>query len=179
VTEQQQPPAGWYPDPHDASKQRYWDGTQWTVEAPPGAATTAVPEKKRGRGCLWGLIAAAAVVVLIIIVSAVALTNAADKIEKTQAKAKKEVTITTCDAPNAIGVVYANGEARNTSSQASTYLIQVTVVSPDGTQIGRGSTTVDNVEAGQTAEWKALTDTGSRWIGGSQCKVAKVTRLAS
>ena len=23
-------PAGWYPDPNDAAKQRYWDGSAWT-----------------------------------------------------------------------------------------------------------------------------------------------------
>lgn len=26
----QQPAAGWYPDPDDPAKQRYWDGQQWT-----------------------------------------------------------------------------------------------------------------------------------------------------
>ena len=26
----QQPAAGWYPDPDDVTKQRYWDGSQWT-----------------------------------------------------------------------------------------------------------------------------------------------------
>ncbi len=29
----QLPPAGWYPDPHDPSGQRYWDGAQWTEHA--------------------------------------------------------------------------------------------------------------------------------------------------
>ena len=24
------PPAGWYPDPNEASQQRYWDGAKWT-----------------------------------------------------------------------------------------------------------------------------------------------------
>ena len=23
-------PAGWYPDPHDPSQRRYWDGASWT-----------------------------------------------------------------------------------------------------------------------------------------------------
>lgn len=27
------PPAGWYPDPTDASRQVFWDGTQWTGQA--------------------------------------------------------------------------------------------------------------------------------------------------
>ena len=38
------PPAGWYPDPQDASRQRYWDGTSWTehtAEGSPQAAGSA------------------------------------------------------------------------------------------------------------------------------------------
>lgn len=34
------PPAGWYPDPQDASSQRYWDGTTWTEHTAPGAQQT-------------------------------------------------------------------------------------------------------------------------------------------
>lgn len=30
-------PAGWYPDPSDASAQRWWDGTQWTTHSSPAA----------------------------------------------------------------------------------------------------------------------------------------------
>jgi hypothetical protein len=52
MTEPQQPPAGWYPDPQDANQQRYWDGTSWTghtaapstsMPAPQGAATAGAP----------------------------------------------------------------------------------------------------------------------------------------
>jgi Interferon-induced transmembrane protein/Protein of unknown function (DUF2510) len=35
-------PAGWYPNPEDASTQRYWDGDAWTdstAPAPPSLAT--------------------------------------------------------------------------------------------------------------------------------------------
>jgi thiol:disulfide interchange protein len=32
------PPAGWYPDPEDASQQRYWDGSTWTEHRAPGVA---------------------------------------------------------------------------------------------------------------------------------------------
>lgn len=32
----QNPPAGWYPDPYDGTKQRYWDGTTWTEHVAPG-----------------------------------------------------------------------------------------------------------------------------------------------
>ena len=32
-----QAPPGWYPDPEDASHQRYWDGTTWTDHRTPAA----------------------------------------------------------------------------------------------------------------------------------------------
>jgi hypothetical protein len=35
------PPAAWYPDPHDASVQRYWDGAQWTAHTAPASAGAA------------------------------------------------------------------------------------------------------------------------------------------
>lgn len=38
------PPAGWYPDPQDSSRQRYWNGTAWTehtAEGNPRAAGAA------------------------------------------------------------------------------------------------------------------------------------------
>ena len=34
--EQESPPAGWYSDPYDSQKQRYWDGTQWTDQVQDG-----------------------------------------------------------------------------------------------------------------------------------------------
>ena len=30
-----QVPAGWYPDPQDATSKRYWDGTAWTAHRHP------------------------------------------------------------------------------------------------------------------------------------------------
>ncbi len=35
------PQAGWYPDPNDASQQRYWDGNAWTEHT--AAATPQAP----------------------------------------------------------------------------------------------------------------------------------------
>ena len=32
------PPAGWFPDPDDASQQRYWDGSAWTEHRVPAAS---------------------------------------------------------------------------------------------------------------------------------------------
>ena len=41
MTDQGQPPAGWYPDPDEPANQKYWDGTSWTEHATPAA--TSVP----------------------------------------------------------------------------------------------------------------------------------------
>ena len=35
-----QTPAGWFPDPHDPSQFRYWDGTAWTEHRAPRSTTT-------------------------------------------------------------------------------------------------------------------------------------------
>jgi hypothetical protein len=41
---QAQPPAGWYPDPQDATQQRYWDGAAWTGHTASAGASAASPE---------------------------------------------------------------------------------------------------------------------------------------
>lgn len=39
-----QPPSGWYPDPEDQTRQRYWNGDQWTDHtAPVGQSAAATP----------------------------------------------------------------------------------------------------------------------------------------
>jgi uncharacterized RDD family membrane protein YckC len=40
------PKAGWYPDPSDASRRRWWDGNSWTEHSYPGEAA---PNVARGR----------------------------------------------------------------------------------------------------------------------------------
>lgn len=40
---QAQPPAGWYPDPQDATQQRYWDGTAWTGHTAAAGGAGAAP----------------------------------------------------------------------------------------------------------------------------------------
>lgn len=37
------PAPNWYPDPHDASRLRYWDGTAWTDHFAPAAPVAAAP----------------------------------------------------------------------------------------------------------------------------------------
>ena len=41
---QQSTPAGWYPDPHYAGTQRWWDGSQWTEHRHPPAPVAAHPD---------------------------------------------------------------------------------------------------------------------------------------
>ncbi|MBN7355481.1 Mpr protein [Mycobacteroides abscessus subsp. abscessus] len=53
---------GWYPDPSGAPGQRYFDGTNWTVTAPPPPPA---PAPKKGRK--WPWIVGGVVVLLIVI----------------------------------------------------------------------------------------------------------------
>jgi uncharacterized protein (AIM24 family) len=41
-------PANWYPDPQDASLQRYWDGERWTEHTAPAAAAASPTEAPGG-----------------------------------------------------------------------------------------------------------------------------------
>lgn len=94
-TSPERPPAGWYPDPSDPARQRYWDGAQWTEHAAVPLAETAAAGAvgsggaagaagaggavavPRGRGLRtlkwwqWVLIAFAAIVVLSIIINGI------------------------------------------------------------------------------------------------------------
>ncbi len=38
-----QPPPGWYPDPSDESRQRYWDGDRWTTHTGTESPSKVVP----------------------------------------------------------------------------------------------------------------------------------------
>ncbi len=45
-------PAGWYPDPSDATRRRYWDGAAWTAHVHPPVAT-APADLRAPEGTRW------------------------------------------------------------------------------------------------------------------------------
>ncbi len=81
MTQEQIPPAGWYPDPMGGSSQRYWDGTAWGV-----ARTSADPAVRRRRrrrigwivGAVVLLVAATCVTVPVVIFTQTAGPSSAD-----------------------------------------------------------------------------------------------------
>jgi len=123
-------------------------------------------------------------VVLIIIVVATASTTLFEDSnapsEESSTTQLETVTISSCGPPTETGVVYMQGEATNTSAERSDYVIEVAVESPDRKQIGTGTASVQNLEAGEKAVWSTITDTSEEsWIKGSTCTVLDVERAAS
>ena len=51
----QTPPAGWFPDPQDATQYRYWDGTAWTEHRAPRTQTAADQLNRAGQDLADGL----------------------------------------------------------------------------------------------------------------------------
>ncbi|MCT9001072.1 Ltp family lipoprotein [Microbacterium memoriense] len=68
------PPAGWYPDPHGGSAQRYWDGAQWAAaDATPAsiAAADTVRRLPKLKWWHWTLIVIGVLVVVSIIIGGI------------------------------------------------------------------------------------------------------------
>jgi len=178
-----QSPAGWYPDPEGTGQQRYWDGTTWTANYAP-AATPPQPGApvvvKKGHGCLYSILGAIAAVAILIVVLVLALGGAANKaandFTKANEQAKTEVKITSC-AADALGDIEVDGTAHNTTSGRSDYIIDVVVNDASGTQLDSSTALANNVEPGQTAQWKAVTT--AKAGSGVTCKVVDVVRHAS
>ena len=129
-------PAGWYPDPDDASSLRYWDGSNWTTNSMlmPDAPTPAIPDptaereeavsasgpRLRNR---WALVVGAVIVVAVIIGAA---TQPARDRRKEEERAQAAAQLAELLAP--VEVLYeVEGTARSVS---------LTLEAPSGTQQG-------------------------------------------
>lgn len=171
---------GWYPDPDHPGDERFWNGAQWTErrrasrEAP--AAGTTTPH----RTTMWLVLGGVAVVAIAGIVLLAVLVAQSDAVVEDDDAEFNEVSITDCEAPGPLSAQQTRGVAENGSSERSDYRIDVAVFSADGTRIGTGSTSVDDVEPGQRAVWTSETDTTvDDWDDGSTCQVLSVERTAS
>lgn len=49
-------PAAWYPDPDNATLQRYWDGAKWTEHRAPAVASTQTMIVNRGTNHAFHLV---------------------------------------------------------------------------------------------------------------------------
>ena len=54
------PPAAWYPDPHDADQWRYWDGTAWTYHRAPRRIASGGSLSRRSRHAAGSAVASVA-----------------------------------------------------------------------------------------------------------------------
>lgn len=123
-----EPPAGWYPDPHNAHQQRYWNGANWTEQArptleaasPPSVTTPLMaPPTKRWSGWLKRHKVIAVVVGVVVLAAAggavAASTSGNDK--KISGSAASALTsIETPSAPTEVTLPSPNPQARYTSS---------------------------------------------------------------
>lgn len=178
---------GWYPDPEQPGQQRYWDGTQWTDNRAP-LASPAVP-KKRGRGCLYGILGVVGLFVVLIVIVAVAAGSGSDKptssspggaksVNSGDKAAADQVKITECKVDPLLKLIGVKGTATNTTSKRSNFIIELAITSADGkTQLGTTTALVENAEPGQVAQWDTTSTVGPH--PGAVCKVSTVTRLAS
>lgn len=64
--------AGWYTDPWDATKHRYWDGGQWTAGQAPAQAPVHAPAPAKSRGLSGKAIAGIVAGVTVLVVGAIA-----------------------------------------------------------------------------------------------------------
>ena len=69
-------PPGWYPDPHNPSQQRYWDGHTWTdnvaplpppAAPPPQAQYVPAPPPKSSKGCIIALVVVLVLTLLVVV----------------------------------------------------------------------------------------------------------------
>lgn len=61
---------GWYPDPDGKPCERYWDGTNWTLETrPKSSSTTIVPTSDSGISSGWKVAIGISLVICILMLA--------------------------------------------------------------------------------------------------------------
>lgn len=182
----QQPAAGWYPDPDDATKQRYWDGSRWTehraaatvVGYDQAAQIRATPRKRAF--IVLGAVAALVVLVAVVssmtsdddtsvtITSTVAPTVASTVKPPPLRKAKFKATVTSARAMNpATFTVFAR--VKNTGDAAAPARCFVIAQDPSGTYEGYGNFNVPGgaIKPGKEGLLRAdliVTNEGAAWV---------------
>lgn len=177
------PNSGWHADPSSPQQVRYWDGQKWTDHTAPIPPQQQPPQSKRGMSGGAKALVVVGIVLAVGLVGCGALValvgSAADEadeaIEEEQAREAEDVEISECTS-DAAGMV-AKLTVTNNSSKRSTYSVDVTFESPDGTtQFATGLTFVDAVEPGQTATSDAHSLVQAP--GEFTCRVVTVDRMA-
>jgi hypothetical protein len=127
-----------------------------------------VVERRPKRHVLRTLLGLAvlAVIVVVIIVAVLATKESDD--------AKDDVSVSSCTPASGDGKPTASGQIDNTSSKDSNYTIRLDFVDADGNTVSNGAATVNDVGAGEQAQWQL---TGARDASGEvQCEITGVSR---
>lgn len=169
---------GWFPDPDQPGQERLWNGSAWTRTRPAQSVDPDEPDPEADQVRLgWILVAAAASAIVVIVVLMVVFLDSDSVVEEDDQAEFDEVSLTSCDPPGLSESQSVGGIVENGSSQSSDNAIDVSVMAPDGTRIGTGSTRVEDVDAGGRAVWSAETDTrDDDWVDGASCEVTGVER---
>ena len=116
------------------------------------------------RGCSTRHIAAATALALMVGASACS----------SSAGARKDVTITACNAGKNGGHPTAAGRIVNHSSKASIYTVHVKFRDSSGNGVGDGISAVAKVDSGDTAKWDTTDALSAK--GPVKCRLESVTR---
>lgn len=173
---------GWHPDPDDPTRERYWNGAEWTQHraARVAAPSTAAESSGNRRVPVIGIAVVAALAVAGIGIAVLLAGESTPATEEDDEAERAEVSVTTCEPPGDAAAQTVRGIVDNGSSGRSDYRIDVAVYASDGTRIGTGSTDALGVESGASAVWVAETDAvADDWDDGATCEITDVERTAS
>ncbi|QNJ90986.1 DUF2510 domain-containing protein [Mycolicibacterium fluoranthenivorans] len=113
------PTPGWYPDPQDPLRTRYWTGSGWTDHAPPNPPQWVVPAQPRIRDpkLKWWLLLIAAVFA-VSIGTAIAVTSETDEPDPQSYRSGKLAGAPIADVPLQLGSASSVEEACTAALQS-------------------------------------------------------------